>query len=88
MLGGTIMDERVQEWLNTLEDDDRLHHLGEFYTHLTKKAWRTPRGKKTKAFMVWYHREFPQLIDYPLVLPGFMIIQDWDSTDFIQRVKS
>lgn len=78
------MHEKMVEWLNSIKDF-KLHHMGEFYTYLTNRPWRTPGGKKRAQFLNWYCHESREFIGYPFVPLYFVVLRDNDGTDFVQR---
>lgn len=76
----------VQKWLDAI-DDDEMHHLGEYFTHATKKKYNKQNATATIAFRRWlilyYHHGRLAALD----LSRFNVYNDWCGEGFLFRRK-
>lgn len=70
-------------WAESIQDN-KLHHIEEYFSQRYKKPSFTKNGKLTKTFKEWFiqtnHDEMVKSIR-----DKFNILRDWDGTYFIQR---
>jgi len=75
---------QILMWLDSIKDNE-LHHIGECYSFIFHRPWRTPGRHLKKEFMDWYTTTFFQESSVIFNPSGFETLRDMDCTFFIRR---
>lgn len=66
----------LQDWLNTIHDN-KLHHIGEYYSYLYKKEWRKKNTDGlTNGFYDWLIQQDLDEVRKVLTSNGFEFLRD------------
>jgi hypothetical protein len=76
----------IRRWVNNITDD-KLHHIGEYYTARYNKPWQKKNSNITKGFYNWFIQQNTNAITEAIPLNEFEILRDWGVGFFIKRKK-
>jgi hypothetical protein len=77
----------MNNWLNSITDE-KLHHIGEYYSLKYNKPFQKKNSYKTAAYKRWWLNQNSNAIADAVMRNGFKILRDWDTYGFfIQKVE-
>ena len=69
------------EWLESIKDDGKMHHIGEYYSQRYDKPFHKKLSPDaTAAFKAWWNQQASNEIEKIIIRHGFEIL--WDTTTF------
>lgn len=78
----------LDEWLESIKEDGKMHHIGEYYSQRYGKPFQKKNSHATAAFKNWWLTQATNEIAKKVMRHGFEILRDWDAFGFLMQKKT
>jgi hypothetical protein len=77
----------LHDWLKSIKEDGKIHHIGEYYAQRYGKPFQKKNSHATAAFKNWWITQNSNAIADIVTGQGFEILRDWDAYGFLMQKK-